>query len=69
MDRTPYAMAMFSAQGQGDVMRSAQRVLSDAEAVAGKRQPGIDVDCELLQGGDAATRRRCGARPATPPRS
>ncbi|PZG45506.1 universal stress protein UspA [Spongiactinospora gelatinilytica] len=57
VERTPYAMAMFSAQGQGDVMRSAHRVLSDAEAVAGKRQPGIDVDCELLQGGAAATLR------------
>ncbi|WP_219503139.1 universal stress protein [Nonomuraea ceibae] len=55
VERTPYEIAKFSAPGQDDVIAlSAQSVLSDAETVARKRQPGIDVDCELLQGAAAA---------------
>ncbi|MEV5560293.1 universal stress protein [Nonomuraea wenchangensis] len=58
VDRTPYEIATFATPGQGDaIMLSAQSVLSDAEAVARKRQPGIDVDCELLQGAAAAVLR------------
>jgi nucleotide-binding universal stress UspA family protein len=58
VDRTPYEIAKFSVPGQGDVIvLSAQSVLSDAEAVARKRQPGIDVGCELLQGPAAAALR------------
>ncbi|TDC96101.1 universal stress protein [Nonomuraea deserti] len=58
VDRTPYEIAKIATPGQGDViMLSAQSVLSDAEAVARKRQPGIDVGCELLQGAAAAALR------------
>ncbi|MEV0999517.1 universal stress protein [Nonomuraea sp. NPDC050202] len=58
VDRTPYEIAKFSVPGEGDVIvLSAQSVLSDAEAVARKRQPGIDVGCELLQGPAAAALR------------
>ncbi|MDF5754626.1 universal stress protein [Spongiactinospora sp. TRM90649] len=59
VDRAPYAPATSSTPGQDDAMVSAHRVLSDAEAVAGKRQPGVDgdCDCELLQGAAAATLR------------
>lgn len=67
VERTPYEIAKFSAPGQDDVIAlSAQSVLSDAETVARKRQPGIDVDCELLQ---APPRRGCATRLATQPRS
>ncbi|YCK40203.1 universal stress protein [Actinomadura sp. ATCC 39365] len=58
VDRSPYEIARFSTPGQDDViMLSAQSVLSDAEAAARKRQPGIDVGCELLQGAAAAVLR------------
>ncbi|MFB4267949.1 universal stress protein [Nonomuraea sp. GTA35] len=56
--RTPYEIAMFATPGQGDaIMVSAQSVLDDAEAVARKRQPGIEVGCELLQGAATAALR------------
>ncbi|MEV0819928.1 universal stress protein [Nonomuraea rubra] len=58
VDRTPYEIAASATPDQGDViMLSAQSVLSDAEAVARKRQTGIDVDCEPLQGAAAAVLR------------
>ncbi|MGN9847421.1 universal stress protein [Nonomuraea sp. H19] len=58
VDRSPYETARFPALGLGDaVTLSAESVLADAEAVARKRQPGIDVTSELSQGAAAAVLR------------
>ncbi|MFI9561123.1 universal stress protein [Nonomuraea endophytica] len=58
VDRSPYEIATFSTPGQGDAIAlSAQSVLADAEAVARKRQPGIDVTSELYEGAAAAVLR------------
>ncbi|MFC7589561.1 universal stress protein [Nonomuraea antimicrobica] len=58
VDRSPYEIAKFSTQDQGDAIAlSAQSVLTEAEAVARKRQPGIDVTGELYEGAAAAVLR------------
>ncbi|MFG1708033.1 universal stress protein [Nonomuraea sp. M3C6] len=58
VDRSPYEIAKFSNPGPGDaVALSAESVLADAEVVARKRQPDIDVTSELLQGAAAAVLR------------
>ncbi|MFI7706883.1 universal stress protein [Nonomuraea sp. NPDC049480] len=58
VDRSPYETAKFSNPGPGDaVALSAESVLADAEAVARKRQPGIEVASELFQGSAAAVLR------------
>ncbi|MEV0386748.1 universal stress protein [Nonomuraea sp. NPDC050643] len=58
VDRSPYEIARFSIPGQADAIAlSARNVLTDAEAVARKRQPGIDVTSELMEGAAAAVLR------------
>ncbi|MDP4508891.1 universal stress protein [Nonomuraea turcica] len=58
VDRSPYEIAKFSNAGPGDaVALSAESVLADAEAVARKRQPCIEVAGELFQGSAAAVLR------------
>ncbi|MEV0594490.1 universal stress protein [Nonomuraea cavernae] len=55
VDRSPYEIAKFSTLDQGDaVTLNAQSVLTDAEAIARKRQPGIDVTSQLYEGAAAA---------------
>ncbi|MFB4273677.1 MULTISPECIES: universal stress protein [unclassified Nonomuraea] len=58
VDRSPYEIAKFSTPDQGDAIAlSAQSVLSEAEEVARKRQPGLDVAGELHEGAAAAVLR------------
>lgn len=55
VDRSPYEMAKFPALRMNDAVdRSAESVLAEAEATARKRQPGIDITTEILQGAAAA---------------
>ncbi|MER6008955.1 universal stress protein [Nonomuraea angiospora] len=58
VDRSPYEIAKFSNPGPDDaVALSAESVLADAEMVARKRQPGIDITSELFQGAAATVLR------------
>ncbi|MFC4114464.1 universal stress protein [Nonomuraea zeae] len=58
VDRSSYELAKFSAPDRGEaVTLNAESVLTEAEAVARKRQPGIDVTCELHEGAAATVLR------------
>lgn len=58
VDRSPYEIGRFSAVGLGDAaQRNADSVLVEAEAVARKRQPGLDITGMSLRGASAAALR------------
>ncbi|MGS2641348.1 universal stress protein [Streptosporangium sp. LJ11] len=51
VDRWPYQISKFPNPVMGDVLeRGARRVLAEAEEVARKRQPGIEVTTEPIEG-------------------
>lgn len=58
VDRSPYEIGRFPALGLDDAaQRNADSVLAEAEAVARKRQPGLDITGMSLQGAAAAALR------------
>ncbi|MEZ0077399.1 universal stress protein [Planotetraspora sp. GP83] len=55
VDRSPYHIAQFAEPALGDALNEdAEMVVANARAIALKRQSGIDVTTEVIQGAPAA---------------